>query len=122
MAKKSSLIIGIIFLLIGILGFINNPVIGSNGYFLTNMPHDLIHVLTGIVLLVISFKTRSSGFALRVFGILYLALAILGLLVTNESGPGVLLGFINVNSADNWIHLILGIVVFLLGVGSEEWK
>ena len=120
MAKKSAITLGGIFLLVGILGFFNNPIAGPEGYFITNLSHDIIHLITGLVLLFIGLKNQNSNLALKTFGLVYLAVAVLGLLITQETGSGHLLGFIHVNGADNWLHLILGIVIFLLGARGEN--
>ena len=120
MTKKSTIIIGIVFLLVGILGFFNNPIVGSEGYFITNLSHDLVHLLTGLALLFVGLKTKNSSLALKIFGLVYLLVAVLGLLVTQETGSGHLLGFIHINGTDNWLHLILGIVIFLLGARGDS--
>jgi len=52
----------------------------------------------------------------KIFGIVYLLVAILGFF----SGSGSVLGFLDVNSADNWLHVVLGIVV--LGAGFMSAK
>jgi hypothetical protein len=35
-------------------------------------------------------------------------------------GMGKVLGFLHVNSADNYLHIVLGIVIFLAGVSSKK--
>lgn len=119
MAKKWSKILGIVFLLIGVLGFIPNPLVGMNGLFHADMAHNLVHIITGLVLLFIAMKKAGSApMALKVLGVVYLLLAILGFLTISGEGP--LLGFISVNSADNWLHLVLG--ALLLGIGLKAGK
>jgi hypothetical protein len=36
------------------------------------------------------------------------------------SGSGMLLGLVAVNSADNWLHLVLGVVLLLLSMGGKK--
>jgi Domain of unknown function (DUF4383) len=114
MAKTWAMILGWIILLVGILGFFSNPIISSTGYFAVDTIHNILHLLFGIILLWVAYgaSANSSG-ALKTIGIIYLILAILGFLLI--SGSGKLLGFIMTNSADNWLNLVLGIV--LVGVG-----
>lgn len=116
--KTASLIIGIIFLAVGFLGFIPNPIIGEseNAIFHADTVHNLVHIISGIlfVLFGLSSAAKASVF-LKVFGIVYLLLGVLGLVNIGTSGMGRLLGFLHVNGADNLLHIGLGVVIFLAG-------
>lgn len=118
MAKKLGLVIGIVFLLLGILGFINNPLVGSlESIFATNTAHDIVHVVTGLLFIIIALKnTAKVGITLKIFGVIYLLVAILGFLAVDATGSGTVLGVLAVNTADNWLHVVLAIVVFAAGV------
>jgi hypothetical protein len=124
MAKKLGLVLGIVFLLVGVLGFVNNPLVGSlDSLFATNTAHDLVHVITGLLFIFIALKnTAKIGITLKVFGVVYLLVAILGFLAVDATGQGTVLGFLALNSADNWLHVVLAIVVFAGGVlaGKES--
>ncbi len=110
MAKTLSMVFGVVFVLVGLLGFIANPIVGSAGYFETNLVHNLVHLIIGVVLLLIAtMAPAKSDVGLRVFGIIYLIVAVLGF-VTAPAG-GDLLGFITANVADHWLHVVLGIVL-----------
>jgi hypothetical protein len=114
MAKKLAILFGIVFVLVGLLGFIPNPIVGSSGYFLTDAIHNIVHILVGVVLLLASGKGgRASATALKVFGVIYLVLFLDGLAQTN------LLGFIKANQADTYLHLVLGIVLLIAGATSK---
>ena len=115
MAKKASILFGIVFVIVGILGFISNPIVGSGSLFETDTIHNLIHLIIGIVLLVVA-KKPAAGTTLAVIGAIYLVLAIVGFLVTDGSNPVQLLGIASINSADNWLHVVLGIVVGAVGL------
>ena len=116
MAKKLALVFGIVFVIVGILGFIPNPIVGMTGFFLTDAVHNIVHLLVGIILLVISLKAAAkSAVALKVFGIIYLVLAIIGFF----SGSTIL-GLVAINGADNWLHLVLGIVIAAAGFMAKD--
>ena len=116
MAKKLALVFGIVFVIVGILGFIPNPIVGMTGFFLTDAVHNIVHLLVGIILLVISLKAAAkSAVALKVFGIIYLVLAIIGFF----SGSTIL-GLVAINGADNWLHLVLGIVIVAAGFMAKD--
>lgn len=59
-ARTAAFVFGIVFLIIGLLAYFSNPVVGSGGLFLTNRPHDWVHLLSGIAFIVAGF---TSGWA-----------------------------------------------------------
>jgi hypothetical protein len=110
MAKKWAVIFGIIFVIVGILGFIPNGLVGSNGYFVTDTIHNIVHLLIGVVLLFAAKSQSASSMWLKVFGVVYLILFIDGLFQQDN-----LLGFVTANKADTWLHLVLGVVLLVVG-------
>ncbi len=112
MAKKLAIVFGIVFVIVGILGFIPNPIVGGgDAYFLTDTIHNIVHLLVGIILLIAAGKSeRASAASLKVFGVIYLILFLDGLVEKTQ-----LIGFIQQNSHDTWLHLLLGIVLLIVG-------
>lgn len=105
---KTLKVFGWIFLVIGILGFFSNPIVGSGAWFHADFNHNLVHLLTGLIMLWVAYKAMGkAGVTLKTFGWIYLVVAILGFFV---SGTGSLLGLIEINGADNWLHLILAVI------------
>lgn len=116
--KTAALLVGIIFLLVGILGYFPNPIIGrsDDAIFHADTTHNMVHVISGVLFLIVAMASPSSaGMFLKVFGIIYLVLGVYGLLTIGDSGTTELLGFLPVNGADNYLHIALGILIFLLG-------
>ena len=109
--KLAATVIGIVFLAVGILGFIPNPIVSPTGMFAVNTLHNVVHLVSGAVLLGGVYTSLGSGLALKIVGVVSGAVAILGLVV----GPGMLLGLIHVNAADNWLHVVLAIVILAAG-------
>ncbi len=108
-ARLAAIVIGVVLILAGLLGFFNNPVLG---YFATNTANNIIHIVAGVVLLAGAFSTLGAGMALKVIGVIYAIIAILGFfMVSNE----LLLGFIAVNPAGQWLHVVLAVVMLLAG-------
>ena len=119
MAKTLALIFGAILVLVGLLGFVGNPLVGANALFEADAAHNILHILIGLILLGIAlWYPASSALWLKIVGVVYLLLAIIGFLTV--SGMGQLLGLIGVNDADNWLHLVLGIVVLLAGIYARD--
>ena len=108
-ARIAAIVLGIIFVLIGLLGFFSNPVLGL---FEVNTAHNLIHIISGIVLLAGAYSSLGSSMALKIIGIVYAIVAILGFFLVTD---GMLLGFIAMNTADQWLHVVLAVVILAAG-------
>ncbi len=116
MAKKLAVLFGLVFILVGLLAFIPNPIVGvsAGAIFLTDRMHDVVHLVSGIVLLVIGLKKpESAGKVLVTVGIVYLLVTVIGFVHKPEGGE--VIGFIAMNKADHILHLVLGVVLVLLG-------
>lgn len=115
MSKTIAIVFGIVFVLVGLLGmFVPNPLVGAGALFDTNMAHDLVHLLFGVILLVVAFTApMKSALWLKILGIVYLVIALLGFLMAPMGG--MLLGLVETNDADHWLHIVLGVVLLLAG-------
>jgi uncharacterized protein DUF4383 len=114
MANKVCTILGVVFLLVGILGFVMPGLLGAH---LSNV-HNIVHLVSGALALYVGLKGSASAaktFCL-VFGVVYLLLGIAGFV----AGTGddrmftVLPGQLMLGTVDHVIHLALG-VIFLIG-------
>jgi hypothetical protein len=119
MAKTLAYVFGVVFVLVGLLGFVPNPLVGMGAIFETDMLHNVVHILFGVILLVVAMKAaEKSALWLKILGAVYLVLAVLGFLMVPEGGA--LLGLVHTNHADHWLHVVLGVV--LLGAGFAGKK
>lgn len=108
---KTLKVFGWIFLVIGILGFFSNPIVGSGAWFHADFNHNLVHLLTGLIMLWVAYKAMDRArTTLKTFGWIYLIIAILGFFLV--SGTGTLLGLVEINGTDNWLHLVLAVIFF----------
>lgn len=118
MVKKVALLIGALFLLIGVLGFIPGVTTthadGSKylfGVFIAGGVHNLVHLLSGVVGLwagMTSFKY--SRLYLQIFGVVYALVTVIGFIQKTT-----VLGLFHVNTADNFLHLALAAVILAAG-------
>ena len=117
-SKTVSIIIGLTFLAVGFLGFVDNPIIGEShdALFHADMVHNIVHIVSGILFVLIALAMpANAGMFCKIFGAVYLFLGVLGLIQFGTDGMGKLLGFLHVNGADNFLHIGLGLVIFLAG-------
>jgi hypothetical protein len=108
-ARLAAIVLGIILVLAGLLGFFTDPLLGL---FDVNPLHAFLVIVTGIVLLVGAYTPLGSGLALKIVGVVYALWTVLGFLTTAD---GMILGSIANNAADNWLHLILTVVTLAAG-------
>ena len=105
------------FLLATVIGFIPNPLVGSDGLFITNTPHNLVHLVTAIGFAIVAGMGNLPSTKLRLgFGVVYLLVGMVGFLVTGTGSEGMLLGFIHINVLDNILHLGLGAAILVSGL------
>jgi hypothetical protein len=128
--QKASLAVGAVFLLVGILGFI--PGITTNyaalgmagpgseamllGIFQVSILHNIVHLLFGAAGIAMARTATQSRNFLLVGGAVYLVLWLYGLLIGHETPAN----FVPFNTADNWLHLILGLAMIGLGVALSR--
>jgi len=121
-AQVLTTLIGAIFILVGILGFI--PGITTDydelafagedstaellGIFQVSILHNIVHLIFGIAGLALARTIDGARTYLIGGGAIYLALWLLGLV-----GGG---DWIPANTADNWLHFTLGTGMVALGV------
>jgi len=115
-ARLYATLVGGTLVVVGIIGFFFSASFGSPGtvddafgILAVNAWHNIVHILTGAIgLLVAGYAARQYALCL---GVVYIAIAIWGFVI--GSGESIL-GFIPINTEDNFLHLILGV----LGVGA----
>ena len=116
--KTAAIIIGLLFIAVGLLGYVDNPIVGTSEgvMFHADNVHNIVHIVSGALFLLVAFAAPGSapGF-LKLFGIVYLIIGIIGFVQYGTDGMGKLLGFLHVNGADNFLHVGLGIVIFIAG-------
>ena len=121
--KTAAIIIGLAFLAVGLLGFVSNPIVGAShdAIFHTDKIHNIVHIVSGALFILIALAAPASAAAfLKIFGIVYLGLGIYGMATMGTAETQKLLGFLHVNRADNYLHIGLGIIIFLAGFARRS--
>lgn len=119
MAKKLAKILGAIFLVVGLLGFFSNPIVGNMGFFHADIVHSILHIVLGLILVLCGTEAKAMLW-LKIEGFAYLVLALIGFLAVSGGAVVKLLGIIEINGADNWLHIVLAIVLLLAGFAGGK--
>lgn len=122
--QLAALIVGAVFLIIGILGFVPGittdyddlSFVGHDGaqllgLFEVNILHNIVHALFGVGILMAATPMGARAFLVgggAIYGVVFLY----GLLVDHDSDAN----FIAINDADNWLHLGLTVGMIALGL------
>ena len=106
--KNLYLVLGSVLVLVGILGFVMpSPLLGL---FEVNTLHNIIHLASGGITVLAATQgvgaMRTWG---RLFGLIYLAVAIAGFVTPD------LFGLMHVNTPDNMLHIALALVFLYVG-------
>jgi arginine exporter protein ArgO len=123
--QAAALVVGAVFLLVGILGFV--PGITTNtdqltlaghhseamllGIFQVSVLHNAVHLIFGVAGILLARAPMAAKRFLVVGGVVYLVLWVYGLVIGHDSPAN----FVPLNSADNWLHFALGVAMMALG-------
>ena len=125
MAKRVCTILGIGFLLVGIIGFFARDFLGTH----LSITHTIIHLVSGAVALYLGLKGTLAQARLFciVFGIVYALLGVCGFLLGGSASPSagvpgphderlfkLLPGVLELGTPDHILHILLGLI-FLVG-------
>ncbi|WP_433272132.1 DUF4383 domain-containing protein [Actinosynnema sp. CS-041913] len=128
--RKAATAVAAVFLLVGILGFIpgvtshyDGMTFGGHestamllGVFHVSILHNIVHLLFGLVGLLMARTAAGAAAFLIGGGVIYLALWLYGLIIDFDSAAN----FVPLNTADNWLHLFLGLAMIGLGVALRR--
>jgi hypothetical protein len=115
MAKSVVTLISAVLVLVGVLGFFNDPVLGI---FEVDAVHNIIHLGSGLVGLIMASQGMAATFA-KAFGAIYGLVSILGFMQHSGTGTTKLLNLIEINHADNYLHILLTVVLLAVGFMKE---
>jgi Domain of unknown function (DUF4383) len=115
MAKTIAKILGVVFILVGLIGFVAPGFLGTH----LSLTHNLVHLISGALALYFGFAATLSAARLFciIFGVVYALLGICGFLLGD--GPDRMfealasLG-LHLGTMDHLVHILLG-AVFLIG-------
>ena len=117
-----SLVLGVVFLLVGVLGFVpvalTHPAGGEHGVqmhtseryllglFHVNALHSAVHILFGVLGILMSRHLSTAGLYCQIVCAAYALLAVIGLAPALDT----VFGFIPIHGHDVWLHAVIAIV------------
>lgn len=126
LVSRLALTVGAVFLVVGIAGFI--PGITTNydslsfaghhsgamlfGVFQISVLHNIVHLLFGLAGIAMARRADTARLYLIGGGAVYLVLWLYGLIIGDTSAAN----FVPVNTADDWLHFLLGVGMIGLGL------
>ena len=123
--QRAAMLFGIIFLLVGVLGFI--PGITSDygrldvfddvgakllGIFGVNILENIVHLLVGVLGVAAARSWAASKNYFIWVGVVYLALWLYGLIIDEHESAA---NFFGMNDASHWLHFVLGVTMVAIG-------
>jgi hypothetical protein len=124
--QLAATVVSAVFIVVGIAGFIpgitthyselsgagHDSMAKLLGVFNVSVLHNVVHLLFGLVGLALARTASGAKAYLIGGGVIYLVLWVYGLAIDKTSSAN----FIPVNTADNWLHFVLGVGMIALGV------
>lgn len=126
-----ALVLGIIFALLGIIGFFTPPENSTGvqailGIFDGDTFHNIVYLITGLLGVAAAFSVYARVFN-RAFGIFYVVWGLLALIPalyfpagTYGTDSGLFLGLTHMNAGDIILHLVAGLIAIVVGFFVTE--
>jgi hypothetical protein len=127
-----ALAVAAVFALVGVLGFIPGVTTSYSqmtfagheseaallGLFQVSILHNIVHLLFGLAGFLMARSNKGAQAFLIGGGAVYLLLWIYGLVIDMESAAN----FVPLNTADNWLHLALGVGMVGAGLALSRMR
>jgi hypothetical protein len=126
MIKTVCTVLGVLFCLVGIVGFIDHTMMGMH---LSTM-HNIVHLLSGALAIYFGRKSELSARRFcQIFGVVYLLLGLVGVassagtVTLADAGYGssdphlfkLIPGYLEFGNADSVMHILLGAILAIAG-------
>ncbi len=107
-------ILGVVFVVVGLLGFVNDPVLGV---FEVDMLHNVIHILSGVLALAaVGMGADMMRLYAKAFGAVYAVVGVVGFVMPGD----MILGLFEANLADDLLHVAIAAVLLYVGFMMKE--
>ncbi len=114
--KTYAMVLGIVLVLLGLVGFVNNPVLGLFG---VNLYQNLLHLVGGAVVLWFGYKGAGKSTNMWL-GIVALVVGVLWFVPWVGGAGGLLDQIFGINANISYLHLAVGVVSLGVSYGVKE--
>src|SRR3990167_3737117 len=115
MTRLLVILFGVVFIFFGVAGFL--PVFNQDGmlfgFFTSSAMHNIFHIVTGVIAIMAATSDRYARLYFQIFGILYTIIAIWGFWSGGD------LYMMQVQQADNVLHIVIGVIALLIGFSQR---
>jgi Domain of unknown function (DUF4383) len=118
MAKTVATLLGVVFIVVGVVGFFSPSLLGAH----LNTAHNVVHLVSGAISLYIGMKGSLSGarqFCI-IFGLVYGLLGVVGYFA--GTGPDHMLDLkvLMLGTKDHFIHIAIGVLYLIGGFATKS--
>ena len=114
--KTFALVMGIVLVIIGLLGFFNNPIVGEDGFFGSNTYQNILHLIAGAIGVYVGTKGQGHGYNM-ILGWIGVALGVLGFI---PGVSGLFADLLNINTEITVLHLVLGVLFLIVAYSAKK--
>jgi hypothetical protein len=118
MAKTIATLVGVVFILVGIVGFFSHDLLGAH----LNSAHNVVHLVSGVISLYLGMKgslSAARSFCI-IFGIVYGLLGVCGYFLGTGPQHMLDLKFLMLGTMDHIIHIAIGVIYLIGGFGTKS--
>ena len=115
--KTYALVLGAVLVLLGLVGFVNHPVLGLFG---VNVLQNIVHLAGGAAIIWFGYKAGAAKSTNMWLGIAGVLLAVLWFIPGTGGDLGLLSQLFGINAAISYLHLGVGIVSLAVAYGVKE--
>ena len=118
MAKTVATLVGVVFILVGIVGFFMPNLLGAH----LNSAHNVVHLVSGVISLYLGQKGSLSAakqFCI-IFGIVYGLLGVCGYFMGTGAEHMLDLRILMLGTRDHIIHILIGLIYLIGGFGTKS--
>lgn len=118
MAKQVATVVGVVFILVGIVGFFSHDLLGAH----LNTAHNVVHLVSGAISLYLGMKGSLSAarqFCI-IFGIVYGLLGVAGYFLGTGAEHMLDLNVLMLGTRDHIIHILIGVLYLIGGFGTKS--
>ena len=121
-AQWFAYIVGLVLVAAGVIGFAYDSSFSTGqgidgdevfGILEVNGIHNIVHIASGLLLLLVAPKRVTARYGVIAFGLVYALVTVIGLLDGED-----VLGLLPVNPADNILHIALTLLALVAGFAS----